>query len=92
MDSTANQHMTSSGYNLNDLVNVSNLNLRVNHPNGSTAKIYKIGNLNLSNEVTLFEVFVVTEFNVNLLSIQKLCKDSKCKVLFDEYKCMVSDS
>lgn len=84
--------MTSSESNLNDLVNVSNLNLRVDHPNGSTAIIQKIGNLNLPNKLTLFDVFVVPEFNVNFLSVHKLCMDSKCKVLFDEYICMVQDS
>ncbi|XP_052627643.1 uncharacterized protein LOC128134208 [Lactuca sativa] len=56
VDYEANQHMTSSEYNLNDVVSVSNLNLRVDHPNESTPKVQKIGNMSLSNNLTLFDV------------------------------------
>lgn len=92
VDSGANQHMTASGSNLCDTVDVSRLNLRVGHPNGSSAKIDTIGNLPLTNSLTLFDVFVVPDFNVNLLSVHKLCKDTKCDVVFNEHNCFVQDS
>lgn len=77
--------MTSSESMLNDVFNVSNVNSILDCPNGSTAKIDKIRNMNISEKLTLFDVFVILDFNVNLLSVHKLCKDSKCKVLFDKY-------
>lgn len=92
VDSGANQHMTATESGLLDTIDVSKLNLRVDHPNGSSAKIDKIGNLPLSRNLTLFDVFVIPDFNVNLLSVHKLCRDSKCSVLFDEYNCVVQDS
>lgn len=92
VDSGANQHMTASESLLHDTVDVSNLNLIVCHPNGSTAQINKIGNMQLSNSLILFDVFVVPDFNINLLSVHKLCKDSKSEVVFNEHKCIVQDS
>lgn len=92
VDSGANQHMTASESCLSDIVDVSKLNLKVAHPNGSSARINKIGNLQLSNALTLFDVFVIPDFSVNLLSVHKVCRDSKCKVVFDEYSCVVQDS
>lgn len=61
-----------------DYVDVSKLNMRINHLNGSSAQINKTGNLQFSNSLTLFDVFVVPDFIINLLSVHKLCKDSKC--------------
>lgn len=92
VDSGANQHMTASESLLHDNVDVLNLNLKVCHPNGSTAQINKIGNMQLSDSLVLFDVFVVPDFNINLLSVHKLCKDSKCEVVFNEHKCTVQDS
>lgn len=92
IDSGANQHMTSSTSNLYDIVDISDLHLKVNHPNGSVAKINKIGNFKLSNNITLFDVLVVPDFNVNLLSVHKLARDNKLVVGFDEYQCYVQDS
>ena len=92
VDSGANQHMIASESLLCESVDVSKLNLRVGHPNGTSAPISKIGNLQLSNSLTLFDVFAVPEFNVNLLSVYKLCKDSNCKVIFDQNQCVIQDS
>ncbi|XP_052626898.1 uncharacterized protein LOC128133479 [Lactuca sativa] len=71
VDSGANQHMIASESLLHDTVDVSKLDLLVSHPNGTSAKIEKIGNMNLSNSLTLFDVFAVPDFNVNLLSVHK---------------------
>ncbi|XP_023771360.1 uncharacterized protein LOC111920014 [Lactuca sativa] len=88
----ANQHMIASESQLRDAVDVSKLNRSVKHPNGSSASINKIGNLQLSSHLTLFDVFVVPDFNVNLLSVHKLCKDSGCEVVFSERTCKIQDS
>lgn len=88
----ARQHMTASASQLFDMVDVSKLNLKVDHPNGSTAKIDKTGNMNLSNSIILTNVFIVPDFHVNLLSVHNLCKENKCKITFDENNCYVQDS
>ena len=76
---------------LHDTVDVSKLDLLVCHPNGTSAKIEKIGNMNLSNSLTLFDVFAVPDFNVNLLSVHKVYKDSNCEVVFNEHNCKIQD-
>ncbi|XP_052622644.1 uncharacterized protein LOC111911314 [Lactuca sativa] len=90
-DSGANQHMTSSESLLQDTVDVSKLNLLVNHPNGSAAKIEKTENLQFSEKLTLFDVFSIPNFNVNLPFVHKLCKDTNCEIVFDENCCKIQD-
>lgn len=76
VDLGASQHMIASESLLDDSIEVSKLNLRVSHPNGSSSQINKIRKLYLSNSLTLFDVFVVPDFNINLLTAHKLCKDN----------------
>ena len=83
IDSGANQHFTTNENNLSDVVDISDLNLKVDHPNGSSAKILKIGSIFLNESIGLFDVLVVPEFNVNLLSVYKVVKDNKLRVIFD---------
>ncbi|GJR57492.1 putative reverse transcriptase domain-containing protein [Tanacetum coccineum] len=61
-DSSANQHMTSSFENMFNMVDISELNLTVGHPNETLAKITHVGNLKLINNVVLFDVLVVHEY------------------------------
>ena len=91
IDSGATQHMTSTVSNLSDIVDISYLSLKVKHPNGSFAKINKIGNKKLTPNITLFDVLVVPEFDVNLLSVHKLARDNKLSVRFDEDVCEIQD-
>nr|XP_043624691.1 uncharacterized protein LOC122596185 [Erigeron canadensis] len=73
-DSGANQHMTGSQKNMFNLVDISDLNLTVSHPNGTKAKITKIGNLRLSSNIVLFDVLVIPGYCVSLLSVHKLAR------------------
>lgn len=50
--------MIASESHLSDIVDVSKLNLLVKHANSSSAKINKNGNLMMSCNLTLFDVFV----------------------------------
>ncbi|XP_071695153.1 uncharacterized protein [Rutidosis leptorrhynchoides] len=53
-------------------------NVRANmagHPNGTLAKITKIGNLHLTNNCVLKDVLVIPGYCVNLLYVNKLSKD-----------------
>ncbi|XP_071713700.1 uncharacterized protein [Rutidosis leptorrhynchoides] len=56
IDSAANQHMVSNSQNLNNIIDVTDLNLTVNHPNGTVAKILQMGNLKLSDTIELYDV------------------------------------
>ncbi|GKB85257.1 putative RNA-directed DNA polymerase [Tanacetum coccineum] len=91
IDSGANQHMTVSTCNMFDVIDISCLNLTVGHPNGTVAKISSVGSLRLSGGIVLFDVLVVPEYNVSLLSVNKMVKDSKLFVGFDESKCYIQD-
>nr|GEU51571.1 ribonuclease H-like domain-containing protein [Tanacetum cinerariifolium] len=85
----ANQRMTNSIKDMVNLVDVSDLKLTVGHPNITLAKITHVGNLKLNNDVMLFDVLVIPEYTVSLLSVHKLIKDSKLIVGFDETKCYI---
>ncbi|GJZ83159.1 ribonuclease H-like domain-containing protein [Tanacetum coccineum] len=91
IDSGANQHFTVSTKNIFNVTDISGLNLTVGHPNGTLAKISAIGNLRLTSNVVLFDVLVIPEYNVSLMSMHKLIKDSKLFVGFDETKCYIQD-
>ncbi|GJU27889.1 ribonuclease H-like domain-containing protein [Tanacetum coccineum] len=72
IDSGANQHITSSTNNMTNVIDILELNITVGHPNGTTAKIRKVGNLKLTNNIVLFDVLVIPEYCVSLLSVNKL--------------------
>nr|GEV58430.1 Myc-type, basic helix-loop-helix (bHLH) domain-containing protein [Tanacetum cinerariifolium] len=83
-----------SSANANILVNVvdiSNLGLTVGQPNGTQALITKIGELKISNGITLYDVLVVPEYTVSLLSVHKIARDTKLFVWFDDEKCNIQD-
>ncbi|GJV86250.1 ribonuclease H-like domain-containing protein [Tanacetum coccineum] len=81
--------MTNDTKNMFNLVDVSGLKLTVGHLNGTLVKITHVGNLKLNNDVILFDVLVVPEYTVSLLSVNKLIKDSKLGVCFDESNCYI---
>ncbi|XP_071708446.1 uncharacterized protein [Rutidosis leptorrhynchoides] len=76
IDSGASQHMTGSDVFLENIVDVSDLKLTVGHPNGTQAKVVKIGDLKLTNDLVLFDVLVIPEYCVSLMSVYRLSKDS----------------
>ncbi|GKF17729.1 hypothetical protein Tco_0062647, partial [Tanacetum coccineum] len=75
VDSGANQHMTVSIKNLINVIDILNLGLTVGHPNGTQALITKIEDLKVNNDITLYDVFVVPDYTVSLLSVHK------CRIL-----------
>lgn len=91
IDSGANQHMTISDKNLTKVVDVTDLGLTVDHPNGTFAKIHKIGNLKLSSDLSLLDVLVVPEFEVHLISVHKLIRDNGCSINFLENEVVFQD-
>ena len=89
VDSGATQHMTSNTDDLQNVVDVSDLQMHVDHPNGSKAMVSEIGNLQISPSVLLADVLVVPDFKVNLLSVHKLSRDSRLGVFFNEKQCFL---
>ncbi|GJZ58699.1 putative RNA-directed DNA polymerase [Tanacetum coccineum] len=87
VDSGANQHMTYTAKGLDNVIDISHLKIKVGHPNGTEAFISKIGNLRLSNGLTLYDVMVIPEYCVTLISVLKMAKENKIFVVFDERKC-----
>ncbi|GJS89907.1 ribonuclease H-like domain-containing protein, partial [Tanacetum coccineum] len=83
----ANQHMTYTDKELDNVLDISHLKHKVGHPNGTEAYISKIGNLRLSNGLTLYDVMVIPEYCVTLISVHKFIKENKVIVAFDENRC-----
>ncbi|GJX75530.1 ribonuclease H-like domain-containing protein [Tanacetum coccineum] len=83
----ANQHMTYTDKELDNVIDISHLKIKVGHPNGIEAYISKIGNLRLSNGLTLYDVMVIPEYCVTLIYVHKLVKENKVIVAFDENIC-----
>nr|GEU93973.1 ribonuclease H-like domain-containing protein [Tanacetum cinerariifolium] len=89
IDSRANKYMTISTIKMLGIIDISDLNLIVGHPNGTLAKIKYVGNLILSENVLLFDVLVVPEYCVSLLFVNKLIRDSRMFVGFTKSKCYI---
>ncbi|GJZ90444.1 ribonuclease H-like domain-containing protein [Tanacetum coccineum] len=68
-----------------------NLVLIVGYPNGTLGMITVIGSLRLTSGIVLFDVLVVPKYNFSLLFVNKMIKDGKFFVGFDEHKCYVQD-
>ncbi|GKD33846.1 ribonuclease H-like domain-containing protein [Tanacetum coccineum] len=83
----ANQHMTYIDKELDNVLDISHLKIKVGHPNRTKAFISKIGNLKLSNDLILYDVLVIPEYCVTLISVHKLVKENKIIVSFDENRC-----
>ncbi|KAI3788114.1 hypothetical protein L2E82_00783 [Cichorium intybus] len=92
VDSGATQHMTGSFTNFENYVDVSDLEMSVDHPNGTKAMISKIGDLKILPSLILKDVLFVPEFKVHLLSVHKLARDSRIGVYFDENNCYLCNT
>ncbi|GJT17301.1 ribonuclease H-like domain-containing protein [Tanacetum coccineum] len=75
--SGANQHMTYTDKELKNVLDISHLRIKVGHHNGTEVYISKIRNPRLSNGFTLYDVMVIPEYCVTLISVHKLAKENK---------------
>ncbi|KAK9689780.1 hypothetical protein RND81_09G080500 [Saponaria officinalis] len=88
IDSGATDHM--SPY-LDILTNVKAVNEKpkINLPNGRCVRVTHRGDVKLNNGLLLRKVLYVPEFKQNLLSVQKMIKDTECELsFFDSYCCV----
>ncbi|GKF20706.1 hypothetical protein Tco_0069344, partial [Tanacetum coccineum] len=88
----ASQHMTYTVLNMFNVVEVSKLNMTVGHPNGTKAVVTHVGSLRLMDQIVIHDVLIMPGYDVILLSVHKLCKDNKFRVMFDENVCVIQDS
>jgi hypothetical protein len=91
IDSEATDHMICDG-NMLTTVRETRNQPKMNLPTGKCATITHIGNVQLNCGVNLRDVLCVPDFRHNLLSVQKLVKDEKCKVTFYPDVCVIQDS
>ncbi|GJV85544.1 ribonuclease H-like domain-containing protein [Tanacetum coccineum] len=91
IDPGANQYLILSTVGMFNIVDISNLKIIVGHPNGTLATVSHVGNLKLTCNVILYDVLVVPGYCVSMLSVNKLMKDNKLFVGFDEDKCYIQD-
>lgn len=91
IDSGASDHMTGC---LDSMFNVieSKNDPKINLPTGQTARITHSGNVKLGNSLMLENVLYVPTFKHNLVSVNKLLKDSKCKIMFYSEYCIIEDT
>ncbi|GJW60089.1 ribonuclease H-like domain-containing protein [Tanacetum coccineum] len=89
IDSGANQHLIVSTVGMFYVIDITSLKIFVGHPNDTLATISHVGDLKLSNNVVLYDVLVVPGYYVSLLYVNKLIRDSKMYVGFDEDKCYI---
>ncbi|GJT75620.1 hypothetical protein Tco_1042345 [Tanacetum coccineum] len=87
--SSANQHLSVSTVGMFNVVDIYSLKINLCHPNRTLATIIHVGNLELTNNVVLYDVFIVPGYCVSMLSDNKLIRDSKILVGFDEEKCYI---
>ncbi|GJU59725.1 putative RNA-directed DNA polymerase [Tanacetum coccineum] len=89
VDSGANQHLTYDDRFLVNVIDISKFGIKVSHPNGTEALITKVGNMVLTKDIILYDVLVVPEYCVSLMSVHKIARDSNLIVAFDESNCYV---
>ncbi|KAJ0454406.1 putative RNA-directed DNA polymerase [Helianthus annuus] len=91
VDSGASQHMVNDDKDMFNVVDVSEFDIKVGHPNGTNVKVLKIGNIKLMGDIILKDVFFVPGYHVNLLSVHRLARDNGVEVVFNEDSCVLQD-
>ncbi|KAL2893569.1 Retrovirus-related Pol polyprotein from transposon RE1 [Bienertia sinuspersici] len=85
MDLGASDHMTG----MCELMSKSESRQQINMPTGETTPISHVGNVRLKNDLELKNVMYVPQFKHNLLLVQKLTRDTGCKVEFKPGYCVI---
>ena len=60
-------------------------------PDGRQVPIAHIGSVKITNDLILHNVLHVPAFHYNLLSVQRLCKDLNCSLVFNDTNCNIQD-
>lgn len=68
-----------------------NNNPIINLSTGETSKFSHIGSVKLKHKIKRKNVLCIPSFKHNLLSVNKLCHDKQCKVVFYGNYCFILD-
>ncbi|KAL2243773.1 UNVERIFIED_CONTAM: Retrovirus-related Pol polyprotein from transposon TNT 1-94 [Sesamum indicum] len=60
-------------------------------PDGSKSAVTYVGSVQLSDKITLHNVFFVPQFSVNLISVSQLCTHTSFQLLFTKESCFLQD-
>nr|GME05050.1 uncharacterized protein LOC109168309 [Ipomoea batatas] len=89
LDSGATHHIVCNHHMLTEVKKAQGMYVEL--PNGSKTAITHIGTVLVSNDLVLENVFYVSEFHYNLVSVSELIKSSKCKLLLYSDTCIIQD-
>jgi len=89
LDSGANDHVCSSLSSFTSFYKIKPIH--VNLPNGSSILVQHAGNVSFSSSLYLTKVLYSPTFNLNLISVSKLCKSLSCFVQFSSDSCIIQD-
>ncbi|KAL2252650.1 UNVERIFIED_CONTAM: Retrovirus-related Pol polyprotein from transposon TNT 1-94 [Sesamum indicum] len=90
MDSGASAHMSMNPdlfHNLRQLDTINSVKLS----DGNMYKVEKIGDIRISDKLTLKNVLYIPHFKHNLLSVNALCEAGNINVIFTNSQCFVQD-
>ncbi|KAF7841294.1 Retrovirus-related Pol polyprotein from transposon TNT 1-94 [Senna tora] len=90
VDSGASDHMTGDSGMFSSWYPYTQ-NYKVRIADGSLADVTGIGEVSLSDSITLKSVLFVPKLKCNLLSVAKLAHDSNCKAEFSHSSCSFQD-
>ncbi|KAF7844141.1 Retrovirus-related Pol polyprotein from transposon RE1 [Senna tora] len=90
VDSRASDHMTGDSGMFSSWYPYTQ-NYKVRIADGSLANVTGIGEVSLSDSITLKSVLFVPKLKCNLLSVAKLAHDSNCKAEFSHSSCSFQD-
>lgn len=89
LDSKANDHVCSSIDLFNYYFKIKHIKITV--PNGKCTMVHYAGNIDFSPIFYLNHVLFAPDFNLNLISISKLCKYLKYFVVFSIDQCILQE-
>ncbi|KAL2230793.1 UNVERIFIED_CONTAM: Retrovirus-related Pol polyprotein from transposon TNT 1-94 [Sesamum indicum] len=90
MDSGASTHMSMNHDLFHNLRHLDNIN-SVKLPDASMYKVEKIGDICISDKLTLKNVLYIPYFKHNMFSVNALCEAGNINVIFTNSQCFVQD-
>lgn len=90
VDSGASYHICSSMRFFDDYKRISSVNIRL--PNGKMVVAKHAGTVKLSSKLIAHNFLFVLDFNLNLLSVSRMCLNLDYIIIFDNEKCLIQEN
>lgn len=91
IDSGATDHICSDLNLFHNYKPVTGTNEFIIVPDGRQVAILHIGYIIFNDHMVLHNVLHIPHFHYNLISVQRLCKDMHCSVVFNGHECLLQD-